>query len=156
MDYLIRKATTVDILPALDLVFKVFMKFDAPFYGIEHTERMRESIEGRRKDVEALYFSDNRLMYVALDDEKVVGVIETYGTNRISLMFVDENYQRKGVATALMKEVVGELRKKGYREVLLNSSPTGIAFYCNFGFVVQEDEKNSETPWKTPMHYIIK
>jgi hypothetical protein len=29
-----------------------------------------------------------------LDDKKVIGIIETYGNNRISLMFVDSDYQR--------------------------------------------------------------
>lgn len=35
-------------------------------------------------------------MVVALVDDKVAGMLETYGTNRISLVFVDSEYQRGG------------------------------------------------------------
>jgi hypothetical protein len=30
----------------------------------------------------------------------------------------------------------------------------GLPFYKHFGFTVVEEEKNSDTPWKTPMEYI--
>jgi len=43
---------------------------------------------------------NQRLLVVALVNDKVVGMLETYGTNRISLLFVDSEYQRKGIATA--------------------------------------------------------
>ena len=82
-------------------------------------------------------------------------MIETYGTNRISLLFVDSEYQRKGIATSMMGKIVSELKKRGYDKSVLNSSPYGLPFYKQFGFTVVEEEKNSVTPWKTPMQYIL-
>ncbi|MBO5032609.1 MAG: GNAT family N-acetyltransferase [Lachnospiraceae bacterium] len=35
---------------------------------------------------------------------------ETYGTNRISLLFVDSEYQRKGIATTLMSRIASGKR----------------------------------------------
>lgn len=52
MDYEIRLATADDIAPVLDLAWRMFVKYDAPDYGAEHTERMREAIEDRLKDLE--------------------------------------------------------------------------------------------------------
>ena len=128
----------------------MFVKYDSPDYGAEHTERMREAIEDRLKDL-SIY--TQRLLVVALADGRVVGMIETYGTERISLLFVDSEYQRKGIATAMMIKVASELKMRGYDKIVLNSSPHGLSFYKRFGFTVVEEEKNPDTPWKTPMQY---
>ena len=151
-----RKAATVDIRPALELALKVFLEYDASDYGTEHTERMRKSIDERIVNQDN-YFSAGRLMYVALDDIKVVGIIETYGKehqeNRVALMFVDGNYQREGIGTELMSRIVCDVKMKGHEKLVLNSSPYGLPFYRHFGFIPIEAEKNINTPWKTPMEY---
>ena len=152
MDYEIRLAFDTDIPSALDLAWRMFVKYDSLDYGAEHTERMREAIEDRLKNI-SIY--NQRLLVVALADGKVVGMLETYGTERISLLFVDSEYQRKGIATAMMSKVASELKMRGYDKIVLNSSPHGLPFYKRFGFTVVEDEKNPETPWKTPMLYIL-
>ena len=150
MEYEIRLAMDDDIPPALDLAWCMFVMYDSLDYGIEHTERMRVAIEDRLKDL-SIY--TQRLMVVAVVDGKVVGMLETYGTNRISLLFVDSEYQRKGIATAMMRKIASELKMRGYDKIVLNSSPYGLSFYEHFGFAVQEEEKNPDTPWKIPMSY---
>ena len=152
MEYEIRLAMENDIAPALDLAWRMFVKYDSPDYGAEHTERMRVAIEDRLKDL-SIY--NQRLLVVALVDRKVVRIIETYGTNRISLLFVDSEHQRKGIATALMSKIASELKMRGYDKIVLNSSPYGLPFYKHFGFIVEEEEKNAATPWKTPMSYTL-
>ena len=152
MEYKIRLATDEDIPQALDLAWRMFVKYDSQDYGAEHTERMRVAIEDRLKDL-SIYAK--RLMVVALVDDKVAGMLETYGTNRISLLFVDSEYQRKGIATAMMSRIACELKMRGYDKIVLNSSPYGLPFYKHFGFTVQEEEKNADTPWKTPVSYAL-
>ena len=152
VEYVIRLAKHEDIVPALDLAWRMFVKYDSPDYGAEHTERMRVAIEDRLNEL-SIY--KERLLVVALADNKVVGMLETYGANRISLLFVDSEYQRKGIATALMNKIASELKMRGYDRIVLNSSPYGLAFYIHYGFAIVEEEKNAETPWKTPMSYIL-
>ena len=152
MEYEVRLAMDDDIAPALDLAWRMFVKYDSIDYGVEHTERMREAIEDRLKDL-SIY--TQRLMMVALVEGKVVGMLETYGTNRISLLFVDSEYQRKGIATAMMSKIASELKMRGYDKIVLNSSPHGLSFYEHFGFTVEDEEKNADTPWKIPMSYIL-
>lgn len=154
MNYQIRQATAEDIRPALDLALRVFIEYDSLNYGPEHTERMRSAIEERFANLD-IYLPGNRLMLVALDDKKIIGIIETYGNNRISLMFVDGDYQSQGVATELMNRMACELKMKGFDKIVLNSSPNGLLFYKHFGFTIIETEKNINTPWKTPMSYSI-
>ena len=148
-----RKATPEDVRPALDLALRVFMEYDAPDYGPEHADRMRLAIDDRITNPD-IYLSGKRLMFVALDDKKVIGIIETYGNNRIALLFVDGNYQRQGIATELMSRIICELKMNGFDKIVLNSSPHGLPFYKHFGFIPIETEKNINTPWKTPMEYI--
>ena len=152
MGYEVRVAMDDDILPALDLAWRMFVKYDSPDYGAEHTERMRVAIEDRLKNL-SIY--NQRLMVVALVDNKVVGMIETYGTNRISLIFVDNEYHRNGIATVMMNRIASEFKMRGYEKIVLNSSPNGLPFYEHFGFTIEDEEKNTDTPWKTPMSYIL-
>ena len=152
MEYEIRWAMDDDIPLALDLAWRMFIKYDSLDYGVEHTERMRVAIEDRLKNL-SIY--SQRLMVVTLVDDKVVGMLVTYGTNRVSLLFVDSEYQRKGIATAMMSKIASELQTRGYDRIVLNSSPYGLSFYEHFGFTVEDEEKNAETPWKTPMSYIL-
>ena len=44
---------------------------------------------------------------------------------------------------------------RGYDKIVLNSSPHGLSFYEHFGFTVEDEEKNADTPWKTPMSYTL-
>ncbi len=135
MEYQLRQVTTEDIRPALDLALRVFIEYDSLDYGPDHTERMRLSIEERIANPD-IYLSGERLMYVALDDKKVIGIIETYGNNRISLMFVDSEYHRQGIATELMRLIGCELKRRCFDKIVLNSSPNGLLFYKHFGFTI--------------------
>ncbi len=64
-------------------------------------------------------------------------------------------YQRKGIATAMMGKIASELKIRGYDKIVLNSSPYGLSFYEKFGFTVEDEEKNADTPWKIPISYIL-
>lgn len=44
MEYEIKLAVDQDIAPALDLAWRMFVKYDSPDYGVEQTERMREAM----------------------------------------------------------------------------------------------------------------
>lgn len=43
----------------------------------------------------------------------------------------------------------------GYDKIVLNSSCYDLSLYEHFGFTVEDEEKNADTPWKTPMSYIL-
>lgn len=53
----------------------------------------------------------------------------------------------------MMSRIARELKMRGYDKIVLNSSPHGLAFYEHFRFTVVDEEKNADTPWKTPMSY---
>jgi ribosomal protein S18 acetylase RimI-like enzyme len=119
--YIIRRALPEDIRPALDLALKVFIEYEMPDYAPEALENFKRSMDISR-------------MFVALDGEKVVGLINERGNGHVSMLFVDEKCHRRGVATALMNEMVDALKREGIARITLNASPYGIPFYERYGF----------------------
>ncbi len=53
-----------------------------------------------------------RDIYVALDKNRIIGVIEGHKQNKIVGLFIDKNYQRQGIATALVKKLNYYIRKE--------------------------------------------
>ena len=45
-------------------------------------------------------------MHVALDGDKIVGLVNERGNGHISMLFVDGPYHRQGIATTLMSNIV--------------------------------------------------
>ena len=93
MEYQIRRALPEDIGPALEFALKVFMEFEAPEYPPEGAENFRSGIESKKADPD-LYFSGKRVLFAALDGDKIIGVVESKGIGHISLLFVDGAYRR--------------------------------------------------------------
>lgn len=50
-------------------------------------------------------------------------------------LFVDPAYQRRGVARALIADVVASARAAGYRRLAVTANPHASAFYAAVGFV---------------------
>lgn len=72
--------------------------------------------------------------WVAVADNQVVGVLGIHGGNRIQHLFVDEGYQRRGIATALWNGAQGSLSDS--RRIAVRSSLNAVPVYERFGFAV--------------------
>lgn len=155
MKYLIRQATPDDVIPALQLALRVFIEYEAPVYSGGAIDKFKADCVGNECYIQN-YISGNHLMYIALDDEKIVGVINERGNGRISMLFVDGEYHRQGIATALMERMVCELKLQGIEKITLHSSPYGVPFYKNFGFIATDIERKLDSFIVTPMEYTPK
>lgn len=91
-----RKATADDVRPALDLALKVFMEFEAAEYEPEATVNFRKDCIENETYIAKLLLGEN-LMFVALDSERIVGMVAERDNGEILLLFVDGNYHRQGV-----------------------------------------------------------
>jgi len=85
------------------------------------------------------------LNYVAVEDGCVLGaVLGGYFGMRglVQHLAVDNEHQRRGIATALMKACCESFRRRGVRRVLLGvNNPEAISFYESIGFLTSEDVK---------------
>lgn len=154
--YEIKKIKSPEIDQALSLALDVFMEFEAPDYKPEGVETFK------------LFVRDEKLingyklgicpMYGAFDNGKIIGIIGMRANKtHINLVFVKKEYHRKGVATAMFRHLVDELLKENpaLSELTLNSSPYGLPFYRQLGFVEQSEEQEEDGIRFTPMKYYI-
>lgn len=122
-----------DLKETLELVKKVFMEFEAPDYnkeGIKSFFKFANYENISKKQDEDLK------IYVAKNSKKIIGMIAFSRYTHITLLFVDRNYQRKGIATKLIKKAK-EICKRNNKEleyITVNSSPYAKEFYHKLGF----------------------
>jgi predicted N-acetyltransferase YhbS len=155
MKYEIRPVKPEEVRAALDMAYKVFMEFEAPVYCEEGIKTFYNDCTANDAFADN-YISGRHLMLGAFDGEKIVGMIASKGDSHISMVFVDKNYQRQGVATSIMCEMVVALKLGGAEKITVNSSPYGVPFYHNFGFVDTDKEQTVNGLTFTPMVYTPK
>ena len=121
----IRRILKEEMKEALDLVWKVFLKYEAPDYTQEGITEFKKVINDES------WLSDKEF-YGAYIQEKIVGVIATKDKHHIALFFVDGNYHRQGIGRKLF-ENIKRLNNDNYFTV--NSSPYAHEIYKHLGFV---------------------
>ncbi|MDR0897575.1 MAG: GNAT family N-acetyltransferase [Oscillospiraceae bacterium] len=155
MDYDIRRARAEEVRPALEMAYRVFEVYEAPDYAPEAAARFRADVVENEAAIRN-WASGGNTMFIALDGEKIIGVIgEKGGNGHINIVFVDGAYHRRGIATALMQAMVGDLQSRGFERVTLFSSPYGVPFYRHFGFIPTGEMHESDGFLIQPMAYSL-
>ena len=75
--------------------------------------------------------------HVADEDGSLVGFAtwaETAGTIELEDLFVDPEYMRRGIATALVTRIADVLRARGVDRLEVTANPHALGFYRGFGF----------------------
>ena len=110
---------------ALQLVKEVFIEFEAPDYSDEGVADFMHAISDES------YLNMHRF-YGAYICDKLVGVIATRNEHHhIGLLFVDRNFQRRGIGRLLIQHI---LKRKDEAPITVNASPYGHEFYNKLGF----------------------
>jgi 8-oxo-dGTP pyrophosphatase MutT (NUDIX family)/GNAT superfamily N-acetyltransferase len=150
-----RKANPEDIRPALSLVEKVWK--DVVMLEMHNDEREAyNSIVSEEKNEERVnqYISGKRLMDIAVNGDKIIGMVGVDSEGYIRQLFVDKDFHRQGIATELLHRMVCKLAIQGFNIIKLNSSRYALPFYQNFGFVQTGSEQKHERGFVyIPMEY---
>lgn len=128
MDLEILHVGSAELPASKELVKRVFMTFEAPDYAEEGVEHFLHYV-----DVELdQELAENKLViWCAKADEKNVGILAVRLPDHLALLFVDEAYQRQGIAGKLFQTMFYELTPV---ELSVNSSPYAIPIYEKLGF----------------------
>ena len=131
--YEIRWAELEDWGEAVDLIWRTFLRFEAQDYTSEGIENFREFLTDGQ--IHNMFKHGTYLMMVALDQGKIIGAISVRCKSHISLLFVDENYHRRGVGRLLMTKME-EYLKKERRALFISvkAAPYAVGFYHKLGF----------------------
>ncbi len=152
--YQIRSAYRDEWDDAMALAWRTFLRFEADIYtaeGIRHFEDFITDTTLYRMFLLGAY-----QMFVALDHNRIVGMITLRNASHISLLFVDEKYHRQGIGRALI-EYLREylLSEAGVDRVTVNAAPYGVAFYHKLGFRDLRPEEEKDGIKYTPMEFIL-
>jgi len=96
-------------------------------------------------------------IHVAWIDSEVVGMIEFRDNNRISLLFVDKEHQRKGIAKRLLQEALGDCRLNGSEpdKIYVHASPYSVPVYKKLGFIETDIMQEEHGIKYLPMEMIL-
>ena len=128
--YEIRWAEDKDWIPAMHMIWKTFLKYEAVDYTEEGIRNFHEFITD-----EHLYksFRQGRYqMMVALDGARIIGAASVRNYNHLSLLFVD-----------------------GERYMSLKAAPYAVDFYRKLGFHAVHEEEAFSGIRVTPMEKFL-
>lgn len=156
MEYIIEEASYSEAPMVSLLVNRVFDEFVGVDYSPEGIETFKsfastESIQSRMR-------LPNSFTLVAKADGAIVGVLETRDYSHISLLFIDEAHQGRGLSRRLF-----ERAKEGclshdpkLREITVNSSGYAIRIYAALGFTTDSEMQEKNGIMYLPMTYRIR
>ena len=148
-DYEILPALKEDWEPAMELCWRTFLKFEAPVYSQEGVKNFFKFINGEQ--IYEMFLNGEYRLWVAKSAGKIVGVGSLRAGIHISLLFVDEEYQRKGIGLALVRTMQQSLSGKNNIRLTVNSSPYGEKFYHSIGFIDADQKQEADGIVYTPM-----
>ena len=150
----ILKLKNEEIRKALELVWTVFLEFEAPDFSNQGIEEFRHFIS-YPSIIEQLAKKE-LFMWGCIADKELTGVIATKGMNHISMLFVKKEYHRRGIARSLFHTVEEKCKSAGnISEITVNSSPYAIEVYHRLGFVDTGKEQIVNGIRFTPMSFSL-
>ncbi|MDX2370626.1 MAG: GNAT family N-acetyltransferase [Colwellia sp.] len=79
--------------------------------------------------------------YLLLINDQVAGFIELELDGHIDCTYVSPNFQRKGVASTLLKHAIASAKKLGLKQLYVEASIIAKPFFEKFGFLVENENK---------------
>ena len=134
---------------AMDLAWRTFKRFEADDYGEEGTKNF-------------LYFISSDLLYrmfldgeyrvaVAKANGVIVGVSSLRNGRHVSLLFVEESFQKMGIGRALLSFLQQDLIRAGSCIMTVNAAPYAVPFYEKAGFKATAGEQRADGIKYVPM-----
>ncbi len=152
-DYELRFAYIDEWQDIMELAWKTFLRFESIDYAQEGIQSFNNFITDHT--LYKMFVSGIYQVAIALEGEKLVGMISLRDITHISLLFVDEQYHLKGIGKKLIDFMAVFLSEKGKSRMTVNAAPYAIGFYHKLGFVDTGLEKVSDGIRYTPMELYI-
>lgn len=152
--YQIRRAYEDEWEDAMNLAWRTFLKYEANVYSEEGVRNFEDFITDTT--LHRMFIMGMYQMFVALDRSKIIGMITLRNKSHISLLFVDEQYHRRGVGSALIAHLQEYLLMQTATDrVTVNAAPYGVAFYHKLGFRDIGPEEVKDGIRYTPMTFVL-
>lgn len=138
---------------AMGLAWRVFLKYVAPGYSEEGINSFRDFLTDN--ELYHMFTAGSYRLFGTFDAGRMIGMITLRGGQHISLLFVDEKYQRRGIGASLI-QVAGQYAcgKAGGR-LTVNAAPDAVGFYHRVGFLDTDTERIAEGIRYVPMEFFL-
>lgn len=138
---------------AMDLAWRVFLRFESEDYTPEGVRSFREFVTN--ETLRRMFSVGDYTVYAAFLQKtgEMIGMVSLRNKTHISLLFVEEKYHLNGVGRVLMHEMKDYVVRTGYEKLTVNASPYAIGFYHTIGFVDTDLEQEREGIRYTPMEW---
>lgn len=149
-NYSIRMARESDWEEAMELAWRTFLRYEAGDYKPEGIESFRDFISDQW--LKKMFLKGEYTMILALDGERIIGLITLRNRCHISLLFVDGGYHRQGVGSSLVSALETWLiKERDVHYMTVNAAPYALGFYHKIGFWDLTDQQEKEGILYTPM-----
>lgn len=129
MAYTIRQVEPRGLAEALDLVWQVFLAFDAPDFSPEGVAEFKDFIEPGR--VAGRLEGGEMRLWGSYQGDALAGVLAAE-SGHINLLFVAPAHHRQGVARGLLARLLEVCPAPG--RLTVNASPYAVEAYRRMGF----------------------
>lgn len=82
-----------------------------------------------------------RPTWIALHDHQPAGFADLMPEGHLDMLFVNPDFQRHGIASALLAYVEHTARQQGLRHLTIDSSLTALPFFKGKGFEIVREQK---------------
>lgn len=133
-----------------ELVLRVFDRFVAPQFSQQGIGEFREYV---KPDALEHRIREGQSVIIAIEDDAIVGMVEVREGMHISLLFVSETNQGRGIGRALVTKVLNcwnEVQDP-QKTVTVHASANSVGFYRKVGFMPEGSERIENGIRFTPM-----
>ena len=150
MEYIkIEKISDLDSLS--NLVLNSFDKFVAPDYSEEGVKTFYSFFDQGKLLDKTLENGDS--IFIAKENNEITGLLATRNKSHVSLLFVDEKHQKKGIGKKLFNILCETIEAE---KITVNSSPFAEKIYEKLGFIKLSPMQEKDGIKFIPMEFLKK
>lgn len=147
---LVRRAYVEEYEAVMGIVWRTFLKFEAPDYSKEGIKSFQDFITD--PVLHRMFILGEYQIFVAVCKGKILGMISLRDRTHISLLFVDKQYHKQGIGRELVDYLKHYMQTELYEgKITVNASPYGLGFYHKLGFYDTDMEQVRQGVRFTPM-----
>ncbi len=140
--------------PAMALVWRTFLISEGRTYSQEGVRHFFEFITD--DDIYTAFLNGGYQMLLALCGGEMVGVATLRSGNRLSLLFVEEGHQKRGIGRGLLDRLCAYLKNEaGERSITVTAAPEAVNFYRKCGFLATSAEQDHSGIRVVPMERVF-
>lgn len=148
----IRQIRKAEYKQAMAIAWETFLEFEADIYTKKGIKSFYDFINDPL--LEKMFLTGKYLIFGAFLDGNMVGIAGIRNRNHLSLLFVQKEYHRMGIGSALVASAI-QYSKVEYKEdyYTVNAAPYAVEFYHTIGFLDVSGEIAKDGIIYTPMRY---